>query len=137
MNEYVLSPEEVSPQSIKTIFDDAQIGATLTDDDKVCVTEEGIKVFISVEEDKQLLMYFLIFGWRGGTRTQDQLELTNALNQNVVFLRAWAFPEGIVLDYSLPYDGGLLPQQVLSAYQWLRRTAIWGIQQYDQKHIVA
>jgi len=55
----------------------------------------------------------------------------------VVFLRAWAFPEGIVLDYALPYDGGLLPQQVLSAYQWLRRTAIWGIQQYDQKHIVA
>lgn len=32
---------------------------------------------------------------------------------------------------------GLLPQQVISAYQWLRRTAIWGIQQYDQKHIVA
>lgn len=137
MNEYVLSPEEVSPQAIKAIFDDAYITATLTSDDKVCVNEEGIKIFISVEEDKQLLTYFLLFGWRSGTPLQDQLELTNALNQNVVFLRAWAFPEGIVLDYSLPYDGGLLPQQVLSAYQWLRRTAIWGIQQYDRKHIVA
>ncbi|MGB9775758.1 MAG: YbjN domain-containing protein [Anaerolineae bacterium] len=137
MNEYVLSPEEVSPESIKAVFDDALIDATLTADDKVCVNEEGIKVFISVEEDKQLLTYFLIFGWRRGTRLEDQLELTNTLNQNVVFLRAWAFPEGIVLDYSLPYDGGLLPQQVLSAYQWLRRTAIWGIQQYDQKHLVA
>ncbi|MCS7178695.1 MAG: YbjN domain-containing protein [Anaerolineae bacterium] len=137
MNERVLSPEEVSPQTIKAIFDDAYITATLTPDDKVCVTEGGIKIFISVEEDKQLLTYFLLFGWRSGTLFQDQLEFTNALNQNVVFLRAWAFPEGIVLDYSLPYDGGLLPQQVLSAYQWLRRTAIWGIQQYDQKHLVA
>ncbi len=137
MNEYVMAPEEVSPETIKAIFEDAQIGAALTPDDKVCVAEEGIKVFISVEEDKQLLTYFLLFGWRRGTSLQDQLELTNALNQNVVLLRAWAFPEGIVLDYSLPYDGGLLPQQVLSAYNWLRRTAIWGIQQYDQKRIVA
>lgn len=137
MNERILSPGEVSPQTIKAVFDEAGIGATLTDDDKVCVTEEGIKIFISVESDKQLLTYFLLFGWRRGAGLQDQLELTNALNQNVVFLRAWAFPEGIVLDHSLPYDSGLLPQQVLSAYNWLRRTAIWGIQQYDQKHIVA
>lgn len=137
MNEYVMAPEEVSPETIKAVFDDAQIEATLTADERVCVTEGGIRVFISVEEDKQLLTYFLLFGWRRDTTLQDQLELTNALNQNVVFLRAWAFPEGIVLDYSLPYDGGLLPQQVLSAYQWLRRTAIWGIQQYDQKRIVA
>lgn len=137
MYEEILAPEDVTPQAIKQIFDDAYIGATLTADEKVCVTEEGVKVFISVEEDKQLLTYFLIFGWRPGTDPVDQLELINALNQNIVLMRAWAFPEGIVVDYTLPYDAGLLPAQVISAYNWLRRTAIWGIQHYDRKNIVA
>lgn len=137
MAEQIMPATEVSLSSIKGIFDGALIDASLTDDGKVCIAEEGIKVFLSVDTDKQLLTYFLLFGWSRGGNPKDQMELANELNKNIVFMRAWVFNDGIVFDYSLPYDGGLAPKQVVSAYRWLRKTAVWGLQQYDRKNLVA
>ncbi len=137
MSTQVLAPADVNNSAIKGIFDEAFLETIVTDDGSLRVTEGGIKVLISVDESKQLVQYLMLFGYRRGTKTGDQLELVNELNKNIVFLRAWSFGNGVAFDYSLPYDGGLIPQQVISAYRWLRKTVLAGVQQYDRKNIVA
>lgn len=136
MTAQMIPPTEVSAAKIKEIFDGAFLDTAITDDGKLLVTEEGIKMFVSVDTDKQLVNYMLMFGFKQGASTKDKLELVNELNSKLVFLRAWTFDSGIVLDYALPYDGGLPLKQVFSAYQWLRNTAMAGLQQYDHKNIV-
>ncbi len=133
----MIPPAEVNNSKIKLIFDEAFLDNDITESGEVRVTEGGIKVLVSVDSDRQLLRYLMLFGYRPGAKVQDQLELVNELNKNIIFMRAWSFGNGIAFDYALPYDGGLLPKQVVSAYQWLRKTALGGLQQYDRKNIVA
>ncbi|HHH40891.1 MAG TPA: hypothetical protein ENK56_02665 [Chloroflexi bacterium] len=133
----MILPEEVTNTRIKTIFDEAFMESDFTEKGEVRVTEGGIKVLLSVDADRKLLRYLMLFGYRGGASPADQLELVNELNKNIIFMRAWSFGNGIAFDYALPYDGGLPPKQVISAYNWLRKTALGGLQQYDRKNIVA
>lgn len=133
----MIPPEQVTNSRIKSIFDGAFLDTAITDDGDVRVTEGGIKILVSVDTGKQLVRYLMLFGYRKGAREKDQLELVNELNKNIVFMRAWTFGDGIAFDYMLPYDGGLPPKQVISAYRWLRKTALGGIQQYDRKNIIA
>ncbi len=137
MAEQMILPEEVTNARIKTIFDEAFMESDFTENGEVRVTEGGIKVLLSVDADRKLLRYLMLFGYRGGASPADQLELVNELNKNIIFMRAWSFGNGIAFDYALPYDGGLPPKQVISAYNWLRKTALGGLQQYDRKNIVA
>ena len=137
MAERMILPEEVTNTRIKTIFDEAFMESDFTENGEVRVTEGGIKVLLSVDADRKLLRYLMLFGYRGGASPADQLELVNELNKNIIFMRAWSFGNGIAFDYALPYDGGLPPKQVISAYNWLRKTALGGLQQYDRKNIVA
>lgn len=137
MAERMILPEEVTNTRIKTIFDEAFMESDFTEKGEVRVTEGGIKVLLSVDADRKLLRYLMLFGYRGGASPADQLELVNELNKNIIFMRAWSFGNGIAFDYALPYDGGLPPKQVISAYNWLRKTALGGLQQYDRKNIVA
>lgn len=137
MSEQMIPADQVSSTKIKEIFDNAFMDTALTDDGDVRVTEGGIKIFVSVDTAKQLVRYLMLFGYKRGASTKDQLELANELNKNIVFMRAWTFGNGIAFDYALPYDGGLPPKQVVSAYRWLRKTALGGVQKYDRKNIVA
>ncbi|HEC35464.1 MAG TPA: hypothetical protein ENI39_02895 [Anaerolineae bacterium] len=137
MAEQMISPGDVTTAKIKGIFDGAFMDASITDKGDVLVTEGGIKIFLSVDTGKQLVRYLMLFGYRRGASEKDKLNLVNELNKNIVFMRAWSFGNGIAFDYALPYDGGLPPKQVISAYRWLRKTALGGIQQHDQKNLVA
>ncbi len=137
MTTEIVSPADVSNDKVQEIFDAAFMDTDRTDDGGVRVTEGGLKIVVSVDESKQLVRYLMLFGYKRGAKTQDQLELVNELNKNIVFLRAWTFGSGIAFDYALPYDSGLLPKQAISAYRWLRKTVLGGVQQYDHKNIVA
>jgi len=137
MSSEVIPPTQVSSAKIKEIFDNALLSATFNDQGDVLVAEGGIKVLVSVDTDRQLLNFLLLFGYRRGASEKDKIELANELNKNMVFLRAWSFGNGMVFDYVLPYDTGLLSKQVISAYRWLRKTTLAGIQQHDQKNIIA
>ncbi len=132
-----ISPEQMSIAQVKEVFDAAYMDTSMTDNNQVQITEGGIKLFVSVDADKQLVQYLMLFGFKPRTKEQDQLKLVNDINSNLVFVRAWSFGNGVALDYSLPYDGGLPPKQVISAYRWLRKTALAGLQQFDQKGILS
>ncbi len=137
MSLQLIPPEQISTAKIKEIFDAAFMQTQTTNEGQVQVAEGGIKIFVSADQDKQLVRYFMLFGFKPGSRVQDQLELVNEINKNIVFLRAWSFGNGIAFDYALPFDGGVTSKQVVSAYRWLRKTTLASLQQYDHKNIVA
>ncbi len=132
----IIPADRVDISRIHEIFKGAFLETDLTDEGTIRVTEGGIKILVSVDASKELIRYLMLFACRPGASGQDQLELVNDLNKNIVFMRAWSFGNGIAFDYSLPYDGGLLPHQVISAYRWLRKSALGGLQQHDHKGIV-
>ena len=136
MSSQMIAPTDVSIQKIKQVFDGAFMDTQITDDGKLAVTKDGIKLFVSVDSNKQLITYLLLFGSKPGASMADKLELVNEINTSLVFLRAYAFDVGIAIDYALPYDGGLPPQQVYSAYNWLMKTAVAGLSEYDHKNII-
>ncbi|GAB4533953.1 MAG: hypothetical protein Kow0063_16590 [Anaerolineae bacterium] len=136
MTTQMIPAADVSIDKIRQIFSGAFLETELTDDGKLIVSNEGIRVFVSVDKAKELITYLLLFGSRPGASMADKLELANEINSNLVFLRVWTFDAGIAIDYSLPYDGGLPPKQVFSAYQWLMKTAMGGLRQYDKKDLI-
>lgn len=132
----IIPPEEITIARIRSIFDSLLLETSLTPQNELCITEQGLKTFIAVDPERQLLKFFLIFGFHADSLPDAQLDLVNELNKNIVFMRAWTFGSGIVFDYALPYDAGLIAEQVISAYQWLVRAALGGLQEYDTQHLV-
>ncbi len=57
------------------------------------------------------------------------------MNRGLIFLRAILLQDGIVFDYWLSYDAGLLSKQVVAAYRWLRKAATDAIEKYDAKNV--
>ncbi len=136
MNPAIIAPAEVTPARIKDIFDSAFIDAAITQDGKVDVVESGLKTILSVDADRQLITFWLAFGCRRGARTSDVAEFAMEVNKNLIFVRAFPIEGGVLFDYSLPYDAGLLPRQLISAYRWFRKVAVDGIQAYDRKNVL-
>lgn len=132
----LIPPEEVTAARVKEIFDSAFLD-TAVDGGTIAVAESGLKVFLAVDSDRQLVHFWLAFGLRRGARPNDVLEFTSEVNKGLIMLRAWALENGVVFDYWLPYDAGLLPKQVISAYRWLRKITVDAIQAYNRKNVLA
>jgi hypothetical protein len=136
MSVALIPPEEVTAGRVKEVFDNAFLD-TAIDGETIAVAESGLKVFLAVDTERQLVHFWLAFGLRRGARPNDVLEFTSEVNKGLIMLRAWALENGVVFDYWLPYDAGLLPKQVISAYRWLRKITVDAIQAYNRKNVLA
>lgn len=121
---------------VHEVFKNAAMNATL-DNDTVIVEDGGIKVLMQLDAPKKLVTYMLIFGFEDGVPQSERIQLANKLNYQVVFARFYVSPEGMLYaDYSLSFEEGLAPSQIVRAYRWIYKTVTGGINNYDEKKIV-
>jgi hypothetical protein len=137
MAEQLIDFEQVTTERIKQVFDGAFLDTSITKDGGIAVVEGGITMLVSVDTGKQLLRFLLPVPFKKKASEGDQYQLCNAMNMNIVFMKVSSIGSGVVFEYSLPYDGGLPAKQIISAYRWLRKTALGAVQQHDRKGLIA
>lgn len=136
MDTSVIAPEEVTVETVRKVFENAFLDTAMTADGKISITEGGIRTFLIVDTDRKFLNFLLIFGCKQGAKVNDIVDFATEVNKGLIFLRAIPLQDGIVFDYWLSYDAGLLPKQIITAYRWLRKATVDAIQKYDQKRLL-
>jgi hypothetical protein len=133
-----LPEEEINPVLLRQLFRAAYLKAELDDDDDVRVTaENGVKVILSVDEDRKMLKYMAVFGFKEDAPEAEKLELLNLLNDQVVLVR-FSSPraDALVADYYLLYEGGVAPFQVIHSLRWFTKVAIGALTEYDTSDLL-
>jgi hypothetical protein len=124
---------------VVTIFRNAAMSVTKSPTTgEVVVEESSVKVIMTLDEPKKMLIYTLFFSFDAATSTEERIQLANKLNYEVVLARFYVnVQQGtLVIDYALSYEDGITPAQVVRALRWVCATVVGGIQTYDTNKIV-
>jgi hypothetical protein len=119
----VLTEDKVNIAKIKEIIESAFLKATLDNDgDLIVHTDNGPRVIISVDEDRKLIRFLLIYDNESGWF---KAEHTNRMNDSYIFARFSVPDQGdrVDIDYFLPFEGGVIAYQLISALRIFARVA--------------
>jgi hypothetical protein len=138
MRNLLIAEENVTPPTILQLFEDAFMKVELDDDNDVRVTTElGTVILIKVHQDKKMLKYLGLFGFRKTANTSDKLTLVNTLNSKVILSRFSMPKEDILLsEYFLPYEEGIPSYQVINGFRLFERVTLGAIREFDTANLV-
>lgn len=125
----VLTEDEVNIAKIKEIIEKAFLKATLVNDgDLIVYIDNGPRVIMSVDKDRKLIRFLSIYANESG---QLGAKHTNRMNDSYVLARFCIVDQGnrVDVDYYLPFEGGVIAYQLISALRILARVAPAAIHQ--------
>lgn len=117
----VLTEDEVTIPILKEIIESAFLKAILDNDgDLIVHTDNGPRVIMTVDKDRKLIRFLLIYDNESGWL---KAEHTNRMNDSCIFARFSVPDRGdvITIDYYLPFEGGVTAYQLISALRILAR----------------
>jgi|GraSoiStandDraft_57_1057295.scaffolds.fasta_scaffold265863_2 Putative bacterial sensory transduction regulator len=139
----VLSEDDLTPEKLKKFFEGLYMKTELTERDHLIVhVDNGSSVFITLDRRRKLLKFGIAYN---NEIFQLGIANTNRINNSYILGRFSISEQGdsIIVDYCLPYDGGVSPYQLLSVLRILTSVVneaigeeISRIQQEASNHIV-
>jgi hypothetical protein len=136
--EKFLEEDQVTPTNILQLFDNAFMKAALDEDKDIRVTTgPGTVFFVKVLQDKKMLKYMSMFGFKESSTEVEKLAFLNKLNSEVILSR-FSMPRNDVLlsEYFLSYEKGIPTYQVISSFRLFERVALGAVGQFDNTDLV-
>lgn len=132
-----LEEDQIDPASILEVFD-TFTKATLDDDKDIRVTTAPSTMFlVKVLQDKKILKYLSMFGFKDSATESSKLAFLNELNSTVILSR-FSMPRADILvsEYFLPYEKGISSYQVINSFRLFERVTLAAIREYDKANLV-
>ena len=115
MSDELIHPEEVSSASLKQLFDEAYMEASIDSDGDVRIKDK-YSCFLRSDADGKMIAIYAIFGVAAGAQPDAKLEFVNRVNDQVKLIRASVMSDGrFFFDYYIPIDGGITKRAVVIA----------------------
>lgn len=136
---HALIPEkDLSLARLQDVFESAFVENDVDDDGDLLIrTENGTKIFVSLDERNKLVRFTSFYGLRADAPDEEKQALANALNDNIVFVR---FSSGgnsaLICDYYLPYNGAVAPLHIVTATRLFNRIVASSLGEYDTSNLL-
>jgi len=106
----LITPENVTKELLKSVFDDAFMETSYDDDGDLRVKED-CSCFVMIRKDRIRLLS--VWGFKSSVSEQQKLEFVNRVNSEYIIVRATAGTKNILFfDYDIPLAGGI-PKRTL------------------------
>ena len=106
MEQDMITPDNVTKEMLKTIFDAAFMETSFDSDGDLRVTEE-ISCFFLLREDR--IRLHSVFGFKPHISQEQKLEFVNKINKEYIIVRAsvGSSNDKLIFDYDIPLRGGI------------------------------
>jgi hypothetical protein len=112
----VLAAQDITPQALVSLFNDAYLSAAL-DDDGDCKISDSYNVYAIVDKEKKYIHFWLAIRCAEATTQAEKLAYVNKVNSEFLIVRARANERNIRFDYYLWLEGGLTRAQIVMTYR--------------------
>ena len=103
-----LKSSSVTAQALKNMLNNNYASLAVVDKDgDLCIQNEGIYVYITIDENRKLLNFFTTWTVEKQVSENRMARLLNKWNADKIFLIAYNRDKLIYLDYYLCFDGGI------------------------------
>ena len=107
VSDELIHPEDVNAASLKQLFDDAYMEASIDTDGDVRVKDK-YSCFLRPDADGKVIAVYSIFGAAEGALPEGKMDYANRVNDQVKLIRASVMGDGrFFFDYYIPVDGGI------------------------------
>jgi hypothetical protein len=134
----ILPSAEVTIANIQELLSSSYVTNEIDAEGRIlATTDNGLKVFVTINEQNQLIKFALGFRIKDDASDEQKLGLANRINDKIILVRyAIPAPEVLVADYFLPYAQGIIPMQIINSLKLLDRVCLAGIREHDTDGIV-
>lgn len=87
MPEELITPENLSKEILKSVFDAAYMDTSYDDEGDLRV-KDGVRCFLLLGETKDRIQLLTMFGFKPETSRQERLEFANELNKRYLVIKA-------------------------------------------------
>lgn len=118
----VVSPDEVTLEWIRQVFEQAFIGAEIDEDGDLELHESGGRIgWLSLDRDRKIINLFTIGTFRSEASRAARLEFVNDLNTNVLGATFYVTADSLlVADWYIFFEAGISDRQLVNQYQRFR-----------------
>lgn len=111
MNDEIITPENLSPQSLKAVFDSAYMDTTLDAEGNLKI-KDRVTLHVRPREDR--IRIFALFGFKPSASQHQRLEFVNKVNMEYIIVRATTGDnDTLFFDYDIPVAGGITKKAIV------------------------
>ncbi|WP_320150564.1 YbjN domain-containing protein [uncultured Tolumonas sp.] len=138
-NPEVLLYEEVNSEKLLSILNQAYISGHLDDDGDIVADVDGHTILLTLNKRNKLIKFTALYSLKDSFPLELKHSLTNLMNDDVILSR-FSVPDidanVLVSDYFLPYEAGVLEQNIISSLRMMSRINSHAIRYCDPQDII-
>ena len=120
MTEELITPENLSTELLKTIFESAYMNVEIDEDGDLKIKEECTVYVRPNKKYKDRISLLCMYGFKDSSMDTERLECVNLINRKFIITRAYATDKGnLCFEYDFLLEGGIT-----------RKTLVLGIKRF-------
>lgn len=137
MSAELVTPDNVTIELVRDIFEQAYMDAALDEDKKQIRLREEVMARVFLSESKERLQVVAYYGIKDDAQRTDRLELVNRVNENYVLIRAGIDDDGdLWFDYCVLLKGGATRKAIVQAVRVFLMLVPKAVNECDEDEIV-
>jgi hypothetical protein len=133
----LVTPDNVSIELVREIFEQAYMDATLDEEKKQIRLREEVLARVFLSESKERIQVVAYYGIKEEAQRADRLELVNRINENYVLIRAGIDDDGdLWFDYCVLLKGGATKKAIVQAVRVFLMLVPKAVNECDEDEIV-
>jgi hypothetical protein len=137
MSAELVTPENVSIEMVRDIYEAAFMEATLDEEKKQIRIKEEVLARAFLSESKERLQIVAYYGVKDDAQRIDRLELVNRINEQYVLIRAGIDDDGdLWFDYCVLLKGGITKKAIVQATRVFLMLVPKAVNECDEDGIV-
>ncbi len=137
----LVEESDLTLERLAKIFARAFLKTNIDSDGDLRVFTDGPSVLVSLQTGVNSFLKFLtVYDFEDNVPLEAKLALVNKINDRMILVRM-SVPENnqdlLVSDYFLPFDGGVVEFQLVSALRLFAKIVLASLKEYDTAGIVA
>jgi hypothetical protein len=133
----LVTPDNVSIDLVREVFEAAYMDATLDEEKKQIRLREEVVARVFLSESKERLQVVAYYGIKEEAQRAERLELVNRINENYVLIRAGIDDDGdLWFDYCVLLKGGVTRKAIVQAVRVFLMLVPKAVNECDEDGIV-
>ncbi len=133
----LVSPDSVTIEDIRDVYEQAYLDAVLDEDKRQIRLREEVLARVFLSESRERLQLVAYYGIKDDAQRVDRLELVNRINENYVLIRAGIDDDGdLWFDYCVLLKGGVTKKAIVQATRVFLMLVPRAVNECDEDGIV-
>lgn len=134
----LITPDNVSTELLRSIFDSALFSTELDSDGDLHVRDGGIGAFVIPAKNNRHIHVASLFGAKDSSQMAQRYVFANRVNDQVIVVRTAVTNSGnFCFDHYIIIEGGVTPKNIVLATRGFLRIVENAIRQHDTDDVVA